>query len=100
MLLLERPCDNSEVVLDDDDPLDELHPVVVELIIVVNDLFTLEVKLVILLFLLMISFGDELLQVMDLLIEVPVDVNEFTLRHLEDCGLLRLEDLHLVLGKI
>ena len=100
VFLLKGPCHHSKVVLNDDDTLDELHPVVVQLVVVVSNLLALEMKLAILLLLLMISLGDQLLEVVDLLVQVVVDILQFALGHLEDGSLLGLEDLHLVLAKV
>ena len=50
--------------------------------------------------LLLVTFGDEFLKVVDLFVEVPVNVFAFGLSHFENGGLFGLEDFHFVFAEI
>ena len=88
LLEVKWACLDTEMVLAIDHPLDQLHPVVVQLIGYLLDLLALELESRILRLLLYLSFVNQFLEVSDLLREVPINVFLLCLGHLCDCVFL------------
>ena len=88
------------MILNDEDPLDEFHSVVVQLIFNFLDLLGLMPELHKLICLLLVVFLYKLVQILNLLVQVLVDVHQFGFGHLKHCLPLGVQNLDLLLAEI